>query len=101
MVAGKNETVRSLLRKKFVPVDEGADHLFFAYMVDGEPVSKTCVSHGPDEDLTPFLLRIMGKQCHLTTKQFYDFAKCNMTEKQYRQILIDKGIISEEGSMAQ
>jgi hypothetical protein len=35
----------------------------------------------------------MGKRCHLTAQQFYLFAKCIMTEKQYRQILVDKGVI--------
>jgi hypothetical protein len=94
MVATKSETVRSLLRKKFVHFKEGADHLYLAYFVDGEPVSVTWVSHGPDEDLGPRLLAKMGKQCHLSAREFYAFAKCHMTEKQYRQILIDKGIIA-------
>jgi hypothetical protein len=95
MVAGKNETTRSALQKGFETVPGGDDHIHFAYMVNGEPVAKTYVSHGPDEDLTPFLLGKMGKQCHLTARQFWNFAKCHMTEKQYRQILVDKGIIKE------
>jgi hypothetical protein len=62
-------------------------------MVNGEPVAETFVSHGGDYDLTPYLLGKMGKGCHLTAREFYAFAKCQMTEEQYRQILIDKGII--------
>jgi hypothetical protein len=93
MVADKSETVRSLLRKKFVRFKEGANHLYLAYFDKGEPVAVTCVSHGGRKDLAAKRIREMGEQCHLTKDEFYAFAKCHMTEEQYRQILIDKGII--------
>jgi hypothetical protein len=93
MVATKNETVRSCIRKGFNFTKEGTDHIWFEYVVNGKRIALTCVSHGPDEDLTPYLLRKMGKDCHLSRQQFIAFAKCYMTEKQYRQILVDKGII--------
>jgi hypothetical protein len=95
MVAGKNETVKSCIRKGFNFTKEGADHIWFEYVVNGERVALTCVSHGPDEDLDDYLLGEMGRGCHLTARQFWNFAKCNMTEKKYRQILVDKGIIKE------
>jgi hypothetical protein len=95
MVAGKNETVRSCIRKGFNFTKEGADHIWFEYVVNDDRVALTCVSRGPDEDLGPKLLGRMGEQCHLSREQFYLFAKCIMTEKQYRQILVDKGIIKE------
>jgi hypothetical protein len=95
MVATKNETVRSCIRKGFNFTKEGADHLWFEYVVDGNRVALTCVSHGPDEDLTPKRLKIMGKQCKLSAQEFYAFAKCWMTEQQYRQLLVDRGYIKE------
>jgi hypothetical protein len=92
MVAGKNETVRSAVRKGF-KTKANADHLKLQYWEGERKVAQTRVSHGPDEDLGPKRLREMGEQCHLSREQFYDFAKCKMTEEQYRQILVDKGII--------
>jgi hypothetical protein len=69
MVATKNETVRSLLRKKFGRIKEGADHLYLAYMVDGEPVATTFVSHGGRKDLNAKRLGEMGEQCHLSREE--------------------------------
>jgi hypothetical protein len=93
MVAGKNETERSVQRKGFHKVPGAADHLWYQYRVKGKKVAEFKISHGPDYDLDDFLLRKMGKTCHLSREEFYRFAKCIMTEEQYRQILIDKGII--------
>jgi hypothetical protein len=101
MVAGKNETQRSVQRKGFNRVPGAADHLWYQYRVNGRKVAELKFSHGADEDLTPFLLGKLGKQCHLSRDEFYAFAKCWMTEKQYRQILFREGFITEEESMAQ
>jgi hypothetical protein len=95
MVASKNETERSMIRKGFIYAKGGSHHIWFEYWVDGNRVARTFISHGGDQDLDDYLLGEMGKRCHLTTQQFYRFAKCKMTEKEYRQILIDKGIIKE------
>jgi hypothetical protein len=95
MVAGKNETVRSCIRKGFNFTKEGTDHIWFEYVVNEDRIALTFVSRGPDEDLGPRLLGRMAKQCHLSTQEFYDFAKCNMTKERYRKLLIDRGHIKE------
>jgi hypothetical protein len=82
-----------MIRKGYATAKKGADHLWLQYWVNDEKIAETFVSHGPDQDLGPRLLGRMGKGCHLSTQEFYLFAKCIMTEKQYRQILVDKGII--------
>jgi hypothetical protein len=95
MVTGKKEAVRAMLRKNFSedPVP-GRDHRKFCYVVDGEIIFKTKVSHGGSDDLDDYLLGEMAKQCHLdNARQFFDFVKCRISKEQYRQILIDKGII--------
>jgi hypothetical protein len=93
MVAGKEETVRSILRKEFVPAEGGRSHRYFEYIVDDVAISRTYVSHGGKKDLDDDLLSKMGEQCHLSGRQFHAFAKCWMSAEDYRRILIDKGII--------
>jgi hypothetical protein len=51
------------------------------------------VSHGGSKDLSDFLLGEMAKDCHLSKPQFFALVKCRMSKEEYRQILIDKGII--------
>jgi hypothetical protein len=92
MVAGKKDTTRSMCRKGFTEIS-GGDHMVYEYMFDGDPVSRTKVSHGGGKDLSNDLISDMAKECHLSRKQFIAFAKCEMSAEAYRQILIDKGII--------
>jgi hypothetical protein len=93
MVAGKEESVRSMCRKGFGRA-AGDDHRYFEYIVPGcESVCRTYVSHGGGKDLTENLIREMAKDCHLKPREFFAFVKCQMSAEKYRQILIDKGII--------
>jgi hypothetical protein len=92
MVAGKSETTRSLCRKRFVE-RSGGDHMVYDYIVDGERISRTKVSHGGSRDLDENLIREMARDCHLKPREFFAFAKCWMSAQAYHQILIDRGII--------
>jgi hypothetical protein len=101
MAVAKKEALKSSLRKGFDIVQGCSDHIKFAFMVKGKPVARTFVSHGGPKDLTDNQISAMAAECHLSRQEFIAFAKCIMTEKQYRQILVDKGIIKEEEAMAQ
>jgi hypothetical protein len=92
MVAAKKEATRSMCRKGFVEIS-GGDHMIYDYIVDGERISRTKVSHGGCKDLNDYLLGEMADDCHLSKTQFFAFVKCWMSEDEYRQILVDKGVI--------
>jgi hypothetical protein len=93
MVAAKKETVQSMVHKGFNIVPGANDHIRLEYWVDGVRIARTHVSHGGSKDLNNKLLGDMATQCKMSREQFYDFAKCKMTEKEYRQILAGKGLI--------
>jgi hypothetical protein len=94
MAVRKNEAVSSLCRKGYAGSHRrGKDHLYLDYLVDGVPAFFTFVSHGGPKDLSDKRISDMAKECHLSNQQFKDLAKCKMSKEQYRQILIDKGII--------
>jgi hypothetical protein len=86
MVVGKSETRRSFKRKGF---DEllGGSHVGYEYVVNGVKIASTYVSHGGSDDLSDDLISDMAKGCRLSRKQFVAFAKCQMSEAEYRQIL--------------
>jgi hypothetical protein len=92
MVAGKSETRRSFKRKGFGEVLGGA-HVGYEYVVDGVKIASTYVSHGGSGDLGDDLISDMAKGCRLSRKEFLAFAKCEMSEAEYRAILIRKGLI--------
>jgi hypothetical protein len=46
------------------------------YVVDGESLFYTCVSHGGGKDLSDFLFGEMAKDCHLSNPQFFALVKC-------------------------
>jgi hypothetical protein len=94
MVLGKNETTRSMCRKEFREIP-GGDHRILEYWADGQPRFRTKVSHGGSDDLDDRLIGEMAKQVHLKSRQFFDFVKCRISKEQYRQMLIDKGVIKE------
>jgi hypothetical protein len=91
-VVAKRLAVSSMLRKGFSRAI-GDDHQRFEYILDEEAISRTFVSHGGGKDLDDKLLGDMARQCHVSRKEFIAFARCEMSEAEYRAILIRKGII--------
>jgi hypothetical protein len=74
----------------------GGDHRRLGYVSpQGDIIFYTCVSHGGSKDLSNKLISDMADDCHLSRKEFLAFAKCWMSAETYRQILIDKGVISD------
>jgi predicted RNA binding protein YcfA (HicA-like mRNA interferase family) len=85
---GKKEAVRSICRKGFKAVPKGTHHLYYEY-IEGINV----VSHGSEKDLPACLIRKMADDCHLSIPECIAFAKCRMSEAEYRAISIRKGLI--------
>jgi hypothetical protein len=90
---GRKDAHRSMCRKGFEPDADGSpDHLRLVYRVNGKPAIRTFVSHS-GRDLDDNLISRMSRQTHLTRSEFLAFARCEMSEAEYRQILIREGII--------
>jgi len=59
------------------------------YLLEGTSV-KSFVSNGPVEDLGDELLSRIALQMHLTLPQLREFVRCDLSEAQYRAILVTK-----------
>jgi hypothetical protein len=92
----KNDAVRSFLNKGFGEAQQGSKHhRRFVYIVNENALFKTYVSHGSNKDLNDYLIGKMADDCHLTKEEFKQFVLCRISKEQYRQILIDRGVIKE------
>ena len=57
---------------------------------------RTHVSMGGKHSLSPWLLKAMATQMHLSKKQFEEFVACSFTGDHYRKLLISENWLSQE-----
>lgn len=85
------EVQKNLCKKGFE--SHHTDHEMFVYKINGKKSEiRTKISHGETEIGDP-LISMMARQLHLSKNQFVDFAKCIMSEEEYRKELLQKGIV--------
>lgn len=93
MPLGKRDVESALMQKGFVY--RGGDHRF--YFFQHETLTRavfTKVSHGSKpKTINDRLVGRMARQLHLTTSQFRDLVKCDMSHADYIQVLQGRGLI--------
>jgi hypothetical protein len=86
----------SNLKKKGFKKDEthkSGDHVRLEFWHNGKLTrARTKLSHNR-EDLNDFLISQMSKQICLTKKEFIEFAKCDISQEDYENLLKSKGHI--------
>lgn len=93
----KREIERSLPKKGFVR-DERPHHTYFLHLNPGiETGPFTYTSHGKAMTYGPNLISRMRQQLQLkTNQQVVDLVKCPLDSNGYNQVLIEKGVFTEE-----
>ncbi|QQS29584.1 MAG: hypothetical protein IPM47_01130 [Sphingobacteriales bacterium] len=92
-VLDATKTYKSLKSKGFVDApNRSNDHKYLELYQNDKLVLYTKISHG-EKDLGDHLILQMSRQCKLTKSEFIDLAKCPLSEKEYFQILEEKGIV--------
>lgn len=88
------KTYQNLLSKGFqAATNKSVDHKWLEYWYQGKLTRiRTKMSHGAKE-IDDGLISLMARQTYLTSKQFRDFAECNITGPQYIDILKVRNII--------
>lgn len=89
-----DKTLKSLLKKGFQKsMYKSNDHIWVDFWHEGKLTRiKTKLSHNHQE-LNNFLIKQMSKQTYMNTKQFIAFAKCDLSEQDYIEILKAQQII--------
>ncbi len=88
---------RALTQKGFIQdTGKNSDHRYYRFMVDGkESQIRTKISTGTGyKDYSDSLLKMMRYNLKFDSmKQFKAFIECPFTEEEYRELLLDKGVI--------
>ena len=92
-VLDAKKTYKNLLKKGFDDASSKSDdHKWLELFYEGKLVLHTKISHG-EKDLGDFLIKRMSLQCKLDKTDFMDLANCPLSQKQYFEILAEKGFI--------
>lgn len=92
-VLDAKKTYKNLLKKGFDDASSKSDdHKWLELFYEGKLVLHTKISHG-EKDLGDFLIKQMSLQCKLDKTDFMDLANCPLSQKQYFEILAEKGFI--------
>jgi len=92
MTVFSTRELRAALEKKGFKRRNG-HHTFYTLYVNGKKTSiRTKISHG-SRDYGPNLLRQIGRQLRLSSRDLEDFVKCPLTEEVYIQKLLEEGKI--------
>lgn len=92
MTVFKAKDVKSSLSKKGF-IDEGGDHHYFVYYVDGKRTQVFTKTSRNDQDINDNLISMMAKQTHLSIKDFKDLINCPLSKECYKEILKNNNII--------
>ena len=87
---------RRVLRRLGFVEDSGRDHIYLEYYHEGRKMVETKVSHGGGKDISQRLLgHILRDQIHLTSQEFENAVRGILTAEDYRGILVERGVLSE------
>lgn len=76
--------------------DSSRDHIYLEYYYKGKKIVETKVSHGSGKDINKRLLgHILRNQIYLTSREFERAVRGSLSAEDYRRILMEKGILSE------
>lgn len=88
----KTIQIDKALRKKGFVI-ENKDHHFYYYMNNGKKTNIfTKTSHSSDE-IGEGLIKRMAEQLNIEKDEFKELIQCTLSGEQYKQILIDKGLL--------
>ena len=90
---------QSLKQKGFIPDPGSRDHTFYHFWHKGKAsIIRTKISHGSGyRDYGTDLLKSMKRQLRLDTfSQVYKLLKCPMTQKEYIDHLVARGVIPND-----
>ena len=83
--------INALLRKGFEKVE--THHTMLWFVVQGRRTSiHTWVSHG-QRKLDDRLLRLIGRELHLSRAELLKFAECETSYEDYRRRMVDEGYL--------
>ena len=83
--------INALLRKGFEKVE--THHTMLWFVVQGRRTSiHTWVSHG-QRKLDDRLLRLIGRELHLSRAELLKFVECQMSYEDYRRRMVDEGYL--------
>src|SRR5271157_1675571 len=83
--------INALLRKGFEKVE--THHTMLWFVVQGRRTSiHTWVSHG-QRKLDDRLLRLIGRELHLSRAELLKFVECEMNYEDYRRRMVDEGYL--------
>lgn len=92
-VLDAKKTYKNLKKKGFVDSpSKSDDHKYLELYHDDKLVLYTKISHG-EKDLDDYLIKQMSMQCKLSKSEFADLANCPLSEREYLEILAEKGLI--------
>jgi hypothetical protein len=81
----------ALFRKGFEKVE--THHTMLWFVVQGRRTSiHTWVSHG-HRKLDDRLLRLIGRELHLSRAELFKFVECEMSYEDYRRRMVDEGYL--------
>jgi len=79
---------RALLEKGMEP-DENHHHMF-RKQVDGVTQLVTRISHGSKNEIGDNLGKLMGAQCCLQLKEFWELVDCTLTEETWDALVAER-----------
>ena len=83
--------INALLRKGFEKVETHHTMLWFVVQ-DRRTSIHTWVSHG-QRKLDDRLLRLIGRELHLSRAELLKFVECQMSYEDYRRRMVDEGYL--------
>lgn len=76
--------------------NRSVDHKYLELYYNGKLILHTKVSHESRKDLGDYLIKQMSVQCKLSKNELINLANCPLSQKEYFQILEDKGLITNK-----
>jgi hypothetical protein len=95
-VLDAKKTYKNLKSKGFEDApNRSDDHKYLEFYQNDVLILYTKISHG-EKDLGDFLIKQMSFQCKLSKTEFMDLVNCPLSQKEFTNILQEKGLISIE-----
>lgn len=88
----EKDVIKSLKKKGFVKTKKGK-HKFFNFKYNNKITSINTHFSNNGQEIDDGLISLMAKQVYLTNSQFKDLVNCPLSEADYIEILIGKGIL--------
>ncbi len=93
-----NVAFKKLREKGFTVSDQKySDFKYFEFYHNDQLILHTKLTRGKESTLGEEVIRQMTFQLKLNREELFEFLEGEMTQEEYVELLIERGVISEEG----